>query len=177
MGWANCGKDSKGRRIGYAVSANCDHHGCKTRIDRGLAYACGGMHGNTETCEGYFCGDHRVYAYIPSLEEYADVCKACEAVLIDAKADEYGRVLNNIVEELADVDRTDPAAMAEAIDTVLTDVFATLIMWEEGDDLPIDPRYMTPSQVEKYQKLALFLDKMREGRAEALAQEAAHVGT
>lgn len=60
MGWANCGQDSKGRNIGYAHSATCDHPGCKKRIDRGLSYACGGMHGTGEgfQCEGYFCGAH-----------------------------------------------------------------------------------------------------------------------
>lgn len=68
MGWANCGTDSKGRSIGYAHLARCDHPGCRAKIDRGLAHACGGMHGeqaltrddmfNDYACEGYFCGDH-----------------------------------------------------------------------------------------------------------------------
>jgi hypothetical protein len=46
MGWANCGEDSRGRPIGYAWEATCDRPGCNAKIDRGLAYACGGMHGN-----------------------------------------------------------------------------------------------------------------------------------
>lgn len=58
MGWGNCGKDSKGRNIGYCHAATCDETGCKEKIDRGLAYACGGMHGDSEGCEGYFCGKH-----------------------------------------------------------------------------------------------------------------------
>lgn len=64
MGWANCGTDSKGRDIGYAFEATCDHPGCKEKIDRGLAYACGGMHGEYDrdggyyACEGYFCSKH-----------------------------------------------------------------------------------------------------------------------
>lgn len=59
MGWANCGKDSVGRPIGYAHRAPCDERGCKARIHRGLAYACGGMHGDGEAyCEGYFCTEH-----------------------------------------------------------------------------------------------------------------------
>lgn len=73
MGWGNCGTDSRGRPIGYCHAAHCDHPGCRARIDRGLAYACGGMHG-TEclggddrvdwsaegvACEGYFCAEHR----------------------------------------------------------------------------------------------------------------------
>ena len=59
MGWANCGTDSKGRPIGYAFEAVCDHPGCKAEIDRGLAHACGDMHGSdTYSCEGYYCEDH-----------------------------------------------------------------------------------------------------------------------
>lgn len=59
MGWANCGEDSEGRPIGYAHPATCDHPGCDAKIDRGLSYACGGMHGTAEfDCEKYFCGKH-----------------------------------------------------------------------------------------------------------------------
>lgn len=59
MGWGNCGEDSQGRPIGYLHPARCDHPGCKAKIDRGLAYACGGMHGEDEySCEKYFCGKH-----------------------------------------------------------------------------------------------------------------------
>lgn len=45
MGWGNCGRDSKGRPIGYLHAATCDHPGCDAKIDRGLSYACGQMHG------------------------------------------------------------------------------------------------------------------------------------
>jgi hypothetical protein len=59
VGWGDCGTDSRGRRIGYCYPARCDQKGCHVRIDRGLAYARGGMHGESETsCEGYFCGKH-----------------------------------------------------------------------------------------------------------------------
>lgn len=60
MGWGSCGTDSQGRPIGYNHSATCDHPGCVKRIDRGLSYACGGMHGDLggEACEKYFCTDH-----------------------------------------------------------------------------------------------------------------------
>ncbi len=58
MSWADCGTDSKGRPIGYAFAATCDHPGCTEEIDRGLAYACGGMHGTFNSCEGYFCEKH-----------------------------------------------------------------------------------------------------------------------
>lgn len=67
MGWANCGTDSKGRPIGYAHEGTCDASGCNAPIDRGLAYACGEMHGEGHidtdstpvTCEGYFCTAHQ----------------------------------------------------------------------------------------------------------------------
>jgi hypothetical protein len=59
VGWANCGLDSFGRHIGYGHPAKCDWPGCNAKIDRGLFYACGGMHGDTEVgCEGYFCSKH-----------------------------------------------------------------------------------------------------------------------
>ena len=65
MGWANCGTDSNGRLIGYAHEATCDYPGCEEKINRGLDYACGGMHGNQTVdgqycCEGYFCYKHLI---------------------------------------------------------------------------------------------------------------------
>lgn len=77
MGWANCGEDSRGRPIGYAHAATCDHPECDTKIDRGLDYACGGMHGETEYgCEGYFCYKHLVYRE-PIGSEVVTVCNEC----------------------------------------------------------------------------------------------------
>lgn len=72
MGWGDCGDDSRGRPIGYYHEATCDHPGCEAVIDRGLSYACGGMHGNecaggcdevdwsadAEVCDRYFCERH-----------------------------------------------------------------------------------------------------------------------
>lgn len=91
MGWANCGTDSKGRPIGYAHSGTCDHPGCDKPIDRGLTFACGGMHGNedekgwTDTCcEGYFCSEHLGIVGINRLgqEEYLiRICPSCEKAL------------------------------------------------------------------------------------------------
>lgn len=79
MGWANCGEDSKGRPIGYAHDATCDHPGCTEQINRGLAYACGGMHGDTEySCEGYFCEKHRQQC-LPVDGRLQQVCDACYA--------------------------------------------------------------------------------------------------
>lgn len=86
MGWSDCGKDSRGRRIGYGFPAKCDHRGCRKRIDRGLAYACGGMHGQQDTygevwvCEGYFCENHRVHVELKS-GNCVSVCLACEKTL------------------------------------------------------------------------------------------------
>lgn len=79
MGWANCGTDSKGRPIGYAHGATCDHPGCNKRINRGLAHVCGDMHGDDEiSCEGYFCQEHRI-GLIKRDGRYFDVCEPCEA--------------------------------------------------------------------------------------------------
>ena len=77
MGWGNCGKDSKGRPIGYYFEATCDYSVCDEKIDRGLAYACGGMHGEDPGCEGYFCSNH----LIPSDECKEFVCPDCVKIL------------------------------------------------------------------------------------------------
>lgn len=78
MGWANCGKDSKGRDIGYAHEVTCDHPGCSTKIDHGLAYACAGMHGEIEVgCEGYFCDKHLGNTILFNGEEY-EICDQCK---------------------------------------------------------------------------------------------------
>jgi hypothetical protein len=82
VGWANCGVDASSRPIGYGVTAFCDHSGCSKEIDRGLAYACGGMHGDSEySCEKYFCEDHMGFIFIECIagQESASVCKQCEA--------------------------------------------------------------------------------------------------
>lgn len=85
MSWSDCGTDSDGRPIGYGFEATCDHPGCNKKIDRGLAYACGGMHGNetwpvtsVRSCEGYFCYDHRTMVW-PDGEDGDGilVCLAC----------------------------------------------------------------------------------------------------
>lgn len=84
MGWANCGTDSKGRPIGYAFPATCDHPGCHNQIDRGLAYACGGMHGKGEiSCEGYFCEQHRP-TYIEHEGDTSQICSQCTKELLDS---------------------------------------------------------------------------------------------
>jgi hypothetical protein len=81
MGWANCGTDSKGRPIGYAHGATCDHPECSTPIDRGLAFACGGMHGDNEySCENYFCSEH-LTGFIVAHGLTVSICAACEKAL------------------------------------------------------------------------------------------------
>jgi hypothetical protein len=59
MGWS-IGFDTRwGRDIGYGVPATCDHPGCRAKIDRGLAYVCGGEpYGGEDGCGLYFCEKH-----------------------------------------------------------------------------------------------------------------------
>lgn len=60
MGYAFCGKINE-REVGYGVEAVCDHPDCDAEIDRGMGYACGSDHGETEfSCSGYFCEKHSV---------------------------------------------------------------------------------------------------------------------
>lgn len=87
MGWATCGKDDLGRDIGYAIEAICDLPSCDEKIDRGLYYCCGDMHGGGEYgCGRYFCGEHIYFGGPESLcaacleewEKNSDNCPACE---------------------------------------------------------------------------------------------------
>ena len=89
MGWA-VGYDSNWKRdIGYGVPCVCDHPGCKEKIDRGLAYVCGGEpYGGDRGCGLYFCskhrGNHSPYTIDADGEEiedenWADVCERCAA--------------------------------------------------------------------------------------------------
>lgn len=59
MGWS-IGWDSTWKRdIGYGVPAICDHPECSEKIDRGLAYVCGGNpHGGDHGCGLFFCDSH-----------------------------------------------------------------------------------------------------------------------
>ena len=106
MGWGDCGTDSRGRRIGYSFSATCDHPGCDAHIDRGLSYACGGMHGEEPveihadgtfwtSCEGYFCPDHLKTWFWETRDaegEGTDVCPACYAELERVEAEHRARL-------------------------------------------------------------------------------------
>ena len=60
--------------VGYAVAAVCDEDYCEAKIDRGLAYCCGGMHdGGEHGCGKYFCGEH-MFMGIALPEQ---MCAAC----------------------------------------------------------------------------------------------------
>lgn len=84
MGWS-VGYDSNwGRDIGYGVPATCDHPDCNEKIDRGLAYVCGGEPwGGDEGCGLFFCSAHMGFG------ERRQVCQRCEAgeTAFDAKPD------------------------------------------------------------------------------------------
>lgn len=98
MGWAHCGTDTQDREIGYAIEATCDHPGCSEEIHRGLAYACGDMHGaDGFSCEGYFCEDHRFSAYDPDDARWKSYCKSCAADLEAQKAEDFEHVLVGLV--------------------------------------------------------------------------------
>ena len=82
MGWMNCGTDSEGRLIGYGHEGTCDHLGCDAEIDRGLSYACGGMHGEDGvSCEKYFCLHHLVVVEVDG--RTISVCQECSKLLED----------------------------------------------------------------------------------------------
>lgn len=83
MSWDNCGTDSKGREIGYCIDAICDHPDCNKEINRGVAYACRGMHGESEfDCEKYFCDEH---LYFP--DSFTETEDKDEGVLLEKYID------------------------------------------------------------------------------------------
>ncbi len=64
MGYAFCGVYN-GREIGYAIQAECDQPKCHEKIDKGMAYACGGTHlGGADYCDRYFCYDHLLHTAV-----------------------------------------------------------------------------------------------------------------
>lgn len=62
------------RWAGYGVPAICEHPKCKEKIDRGMAYACGGMPFSERGCDRYFCGKH---LYLADDPEYEQLCERC----------------------------------------------------------------------------------------------------
>jgi len=84
MGYARYYSTGNRRWQGYAVAARCEHPGCRERIDRGLAYACGeppdgGDHG----CGGSFCEAHRVSVGHEIVGGAGNLCRACYDALPD----------------------------------------------------------------------------------------------
>lgn len=79
MGWS-IGYDNDWQRdIGYGVPAYCDHPGCNEKIDRGLAYVCGGEPwGQPHGCGLYFCSKHLWYKRVES-GEFVQACARCKA--------------------------------------------------------------------------------------------------
>ena len=89
VGWADCGTDSMGRPIGYAFSATCDHPGCSAKIDRGLAYACGSMHGQmARGCTGYFCERHMRWVEEENDDGVCQLCVTCATRSPDTEEEE-----------------------------------------------------------------------------------------
>lgn len=98
MGWGNCGLDGKGRPIGYMHEATCDHPGCNEKIDRGLGYVCGEMHGEDEvSCEGYFCSEHRS-DHVDHCGTVVSICSSCAGQLIESGDWRYDSSEGMIVE-------------------------------------------------------------------------------
>lgn len=59
MGWSIGFDNNWNRDIGYGVPAPCDYPRCRTKIDRGLSYVCGGEpYGGEVGCGLFFCGKH-----------------------------------------------------------------------------------------------------------------------
>ncbi len=59
MSWSIGYDDYWKRDIGYGVPAWCDHPNCNEKIDRGLAFVCGGeAYGGDDGCGLYFCEKH-----------------------------------------------------------------------------------------------------------------------
>lgn len=74
MGWSIGWCSNWRRDIGYGVPSQCDHPKCKKRIHRGVAYVCGGVHGD-DGCGLHFCSKHLLYAD----NKDSPVCERCAA--------------------------------------------------------------------------------------------------
>jgi hypothetical protein len=81
MGWSDCGTDHEGRPIGYAHEATCDWPGCDEQIDRGLSYVCGDMHLSGESCNGYFCAEHRTFSIRALRGQRCHLCYAWDLLV------------------------------------------------------------------------------------------------
>lgn len=185
MGWGNCGEDSEGRPIGYVFEATCDHPGCDKQIDRGLSYACGGMHGkyatdgNMEVCEKYFCGDHMTTVAVPNgtgRSTAIQVCKGCAHEIEEIKAQAYQELLAEMTQPAlfpADFSEVgNPPEAPTAIDHRMKRIYDVLIEWDETDGMVLDNRYM---RQEEFDRLASWRDDMARVRGQVVMGTSATV--
>lgn len=83
MGWSIGYDEKHARDIGYGVPAICDHPDCDAKIDRGLAYVCGGEpYGGEFGCGLYFCEIHLYYVRSqdsrgPTPCRFPQLCERC----------------------------------------------------------------------------------------------------
>lgn len=86
MGWA-FGQNNRGEEVGYGILDVCFEPLCAAKIDRGLAYCCGGLTssafgGTGPGCGQYFCGEHLYYVeyppwHDPEVDGHPALCGAC----------------------------------------------------------------------------------------------------
>ena len=81
MGWSlglDTNRTEGDRDIGYGVSSECDGSGCNKKIDRGLAYVCGGdPYGGEHGCGRFFCYEHLDYYFDSSDNMSPQLCSEC----------------------------------------------------------------------------------------------------
>lgn len=90
MGWGYCGVNTDtGEEMGYTVPGVCAEGGCTAEINHGLAYLCGSMHQDGESCNRYFCGRHLFLGYrTPDGYAWRQLCRACAAEAPDEDEDD-----------------------------------------------------------------------------------------
>ncbi len=80
MGWAIGYDENWKRDVGFGVPSTCDHPSCNERIDRGLAYVCGGEpYGGDHGCGLHFCGKHLWYRYPRGYGRSVQNCLRCKS--------------------------------------------------------------------------------------------------
>lgn len=87
MGYARYTVTRHGEQIeaGYSIPTTCETDGCKTQIDRGLAYLCGQTPGGDETgCGGYHCDEHLQLSVDGRWK--GQVCTSCAATYDESPA-------------------------------------------------------------------------------------------
>ena len=74
MGYQVWEDERLGRFCGYGIPAQCDQPECRTKIDRGVSFLCGGARGGDHGCGLAFCSEHRTTDY----EIDADPTQLCD---------------------------------------------------------------------------------------------------